>query len=119
MVLPRTTLLAVINTIADEPTVYPVESLVALGLPDRDMRILAANHTGEPVPGGSGAVGETSTDRYKGTSFAPDPSIYFTRGVYSPDLLLWLAGKHGVSLTFPTDSAEANIAYAKERLLSV
>jgi hypothetical protein len=110
-------ILATLKLIPDSPDVIPTAQLVSLGLPARDMEILAANHTGQEIPGGS-ATGETSTDRYRGTLFAVDPLLAEEEGVYTPDLLVWLAGKTHSSQLYVGASAKEAIATSKATILA-
>lgn len=99
--------LATLKLVRDVPDVIPVADLVNAGMDDPDMRSLANNHKSEMI---------TSTDRYKGGVFAVDSLLAEADGVYTPDLLIYLAGKLKVAWQSPFETGGANVRYMKSRI---
>ena len=104
----------VLKLVRDVPDVIPIDTLVEAGMNRQDIVRLAANHSGEPISDGPAPL--PSSQRYVGTVFAVDGLLADADGVYTPDLLIFLAGKLNVMWQSPFETGGANVRYMRSRI---
>jgi hypothetical protein len=111
MALTTNKILKTLSLLGEEPDVLSRETLIENGMESHTVEILAANHEGGITDGGHRA--DPSIVRYAGGIFQVDPLLVDARGVYTPDLLVHLAGVLGVSLVFPYETVQENYQHAQ------